>query len=127
MAGGLSASVQDNGLNHMKNNAAALHLVDGFDPDVHDRAWVIANSKGNAPLSSASFTGPANGPVSGRRLTMSSVSGSYTASLAAGAGDLWFVVVSATEVLGWSDETSERQLTSGQPMTAPAIPFGFKE
>lgn len=120
-------SVIDPALAFLKTNANAIHLVDGFDPAVNDRDWIIANTLGSAAVSSLDWTGPGDGPVDGRIITLAALSGTAVASLGAGLGDLGAVLISASEWLYFVNETSEREIVSGEAIDFPSVPVRIRD
>lgn len=119
--------VVDAALNHLVTNVNAIHLVNGFNPAVHDRTWIIANTLGSAAVAGGNWTGPADGPVDGRIVTLAALSGTAVQSLGAGAGNLGIVFISVTDWLYFVDETSEREIVSGQAIDFPSIPIRIRD
>lgn len=59
-------TVIDAALSYIKTNATTLHVCSG---DPADRAAAITNSLADLAITSTDWTGPADGDVSGRKLT----------------------------------------------------------
>lgn len=123
----LADSVLDAALNALKTGTTAIHLTNGFNPDSHNRAWVLANSLANAAVVSGDWVGPSNGPVDGRQIVLNALTGIATGSLAAGAGNLVIVLISASEVVYSVNETSEREIVNGESIPFPQIPIRFRD
>lgn len=114
------SNVQDNGINYIKSNAAKVLLVKAYTPG-DSLATVTGNAVAEANVANGDFT--LSSPSAGvRRLTFGGKVGSATGTVAAGL-DLVFVFVSATEVLWMTDETTNMAVTSGNPITFPALQY----
>ncbi len=124
---GLRDAVTDVSLQALIDDVTAIHLTNGFDPSTNDRAWVIANSLANAAVVAGNWTGPVDGPVDGRMVTLASLTGTVLANLAAGAGDLRIVLITAADWYYWANETSERELVLGESIDFPAIPIRIRD
>jgi hypothetical protein len=115
-----NSTVQDNGINHIKNNAVKVLLVKAYTAG-DSLATVTGNAVAEANVASGDFT--LSTPSAGvRRLTFGGKVGSATGTVASGF-DLVFVFVSATEVLWMTDETTNMAVTSGNPITFPSLPY----
>lgn len=115
MAAFLTDNAMDALLNYIKNNTETLYICNAQPTTYADIATYAIGSK-----ASPSFTGPANGDSSGRKLTIDaitdgSVSATDTATHYALADD------TGTELL-WSQALSGSQaVTDGNTFTLPAI------
>ena len=123
----LADAVLDAALNNLKTTVNEIHLTNGFDPAIHDRAWVLANTLGGTAVASGNWTGPSDGPVDGRVITLAQLSATAVASLGPAAGDLRIVLISATEWLYWTNETSEKEIVSGESFDFPTIPIRIRD
>lgn len=118
MAKFLDDSLYDAALNVVKNNATELYLCSSQPAD---RAAAIAASCGSKTgLTSGSFTGPANGDVSGRKLTKSAETG-----ISAVTGTVTHAALcSATLLLSVTTVTSQAVVT-GNTINTPAFDIEF--
>jgi hypothetical protein len=121
MAKWISDTALDAALNAVKNGVTAEYLTSAY-AQADSYATVNGNKIGSATgMTSGSFTGPtASGQ--NRVLTVSQQTGTASATLAAGGGNLHVVLVDVggTKVWAATDETTEQAITSGNPITFPS-------
>lgn len=114
------SDVQDNGINHIKNNAAKILLVKAYTPG-DSYATVVGNSIAEAAVASGDFT--LSTPSAGvRRLTFGGKTAQASKTVAAGL-DLVFVFVTANSVLWMTDETTNMAVTENNPITFPQLVY----
>jgi hypothetical protein len=113
--------VLDAACNYIKNNVTEIYVC-ATQPTT--RATAISNALASRTgLSSASFTGPANGDLSGRKITKNAESGiSVTAN---GTGD-HVAMCSGTDLIQVTTMTSQ-VLTSGNTVNIPAYDVEFAD
>ena len=116
MAKTLDDTVIDGSLNIVKNGATQMALCSA-QPTTYAQAtstYMLALKTG---LSSSSFTGPADGDVSGRKLTKNAETGiSVTNS-----GTAIYVALCSGSVLLMVDTMTSQVLTSGNTVNTPAF------
>lgn len=113
MAAFLNDDVMDAALDEIKDNATALHICSGSVPVTYTAA--ITASLGNK--STPGFSGPGDGDVSGRKITMSAITdGSITATGTAAA----YAIVDGSRLLAAQLLASSQVVTSGNTFTLTA-------
>lgn len=112
-------NVLDNGLVYLRNEATALHVINGFAPETDTRASVIAGSLGTVAYAAADMAAPANHAPDGRAVVGNPKNITMTGSLGAGAGDVKLALISASIVLAVADETTERAISDGEVILWP--------
>lgn len=126
----LHSDVLDNGLAYLKNNCNAVCLIKAYSGG-DSYATVVGNSVCVVTVDNTDFTIADNGSFAGsRKISVGAQSG--TASANSGASpNLHFAYVDSvnSKVLGVTDETSDQVITSGNPVSFPALDplFTFKQ
>lgn len=119
MAKFLDDSLYDAALNVVKNGATELYICSSQPAD--RAAAITAALASKTGLTSGSYTGPANGDVSGRKLTKNAESG-LTAS--AGGNATHAALCSGSLLLAVTTITSQA-ITSGNTVNVPAFDIEF--
>ena len=117
MATWYSAQALDALLNRIKTESTTIHLLDTYSAG-QSYATVAGNSIGSASISDSDFTG-AVADGNNRKLTFNGKSGSATGNSSVKA--LHLAITSGSEVLAVTDETSNQDITSGNPITFPSF------
>lgn len=113
--------VFDNGLNYVKNNATEMYLTDGQPAD---RAAAIAGALASKTgLTSGSYTGPADGDVSGRKITKSAESGINVSVT----GNVNHVTLCSASKILIITVVTEQPVTAGNSINTPAYKFELKD
>jgi hypothetical protein len=114
------SDVLDNGPAYIAANAKEVLLVSSYTAG-DSYATVQTNKVGKATISSADFALASSG--FNRKLTFAGKTGAASATVAAG-NDLQFVFTDgAAKVLWAAQETSNMAVTSGNPLTFPALTY----
>ena len=116
MAKTLDDSVIDGSLNIVKNGATQLCLCSA-QPTTYAEAtstYMLALKTG---LSASSFTGPANGDASGRKLTVNATTGTTVTN----SGAAIYVALCSASVLLFVDTCSSQVLTAANTVNTPAF------
>lgn len=126
----LHADVLDNGLAYIKNNCDFILLIDAYSAD-DSYATVFSNAVCAVAVDASDFTISDNGSFAGsRKIAVGAQSGTASDDSIA-TPDLYFAYVdsTSTKVLAISDETSDQVITSGNPVSFPALDplFTFKQ
>jgi hypothetical protein len=113
--------VQDNGPALIKSAANAMHVIKAYTlGDTY--ATVLANSVGNASMTSADYTF-SNGAALSRLLT-TAAGKTAPASASSGAGPdlhIAFLDTAGSRVLWVTDETTDLAVTAGVSLTFPQL------
>ena len=115
-----SLNVLDKGLEHIVNNANEMRVVSNYTP-ADTYATVVSNTVCLISTSPTDYT-LGNQGTNGRQITVSAKSG--TASASSGAGpDLHVAICHSvgTDVLAVTDETTDQEITSGNPINVPSF------
>jgi hypothetical protein len=108
-------SVLDGALNIVKNGATQLSVCNA-QPTTYTQATVTYKLALKTGLTSGSFTGPANGDTSGRKLIVN-----QQATIAVDAsGDATHIAICSGSVLLYVTTCTTQTLTSGNTVTVPA-------
>lgn len=120
MAKWVASSVLDNGLNQIKNSATAMLLIKAYSAG-DSYATVLSNVLCTIAMTSGDFTISSSG--SNRQLVTASKSG--TASANSGpTPNLHVAFTNGTDTVYWvTDESSDQVITSGNPISVPAITY----
>lgn len=120
MAKWVASSVLDNGLNQIKNSATAMLLIKAYSAG-DSYATVLSNVLCTIAMTSGDFTISSSG--SNRQLVTTSKSG--TASASSGpTPNLHVAFTNGTDTVYWvTDESSDQVITSGNPISVPAITY----
>jgi hypothetical protein len=116
MAKTLDSSVIDGSLNVVKNGATQMCLCSA-QPTTYAQAvttYMLAIKTG---LTSGSFTGPAAGDVSGRKLTKNAETGISVTNT----GTVLFVAFCTASLLLFVDTVTSQVVTAGNTMNTPAF------
>lgn len=113
----------DGGLSFIRSNVNAVWLVPGYTTAM-TRAAADAAKLAAVAMTSGDMTLGSSGLD--RTLTFASKSGTASAT-AAGPHDLHIVYVDGTRILHATDETTDQGITSGNPVTFPAIVLTAKQ
>jgi hypothetical protein len=122
MAKWVNASVLDNGLNQIKNNATRMLLIKAYTSgDVYGTVTAVSNIVATVNTTSATFT------LSGASNRVLTTTASLTATASASSGatpDLHIAFTDGTANVLWvTDETSDQVITSGNTITFPSITY----
>ena len=121
MAKWVKSTVLDDGINVIKNTATKMLLISAYTAGDSD-ATVLANA-----LNAAVVMAPTDFTVaaSGNNRTLTVVAGkTSTASASAASPDLHIAFMTAANAVLWvTDETSNQAITSGNPITFPALVY----
>lgn len=125
MAKHFHTDVFDNGLQEIIDDGNEIHLISDYTAG-DNYATVTGNSLGNATIGGGDKALAADG--TGRKVALSSVSGTATATDASPT-DLHFAILDTTgsRVLAVTDETTDQGITSGNPLTFPALDFSIAQ
>lgn len=115
MATWFETSALDSLLSYIKTNATHVWLLDDYTQG-QNYATVQGNKIGEAAITSGDFTGPS---ASGNNRTMDFNGKSGSATANSTLADLHIAIVSGTEVLAVTNETSKQSITNGNPITFP--------
>ncbi len=108
MARSVNNAVLDAALNHLKNNGTRIDIC-ATEPTTYAAA-TSTNSLGNVTIDSTDFTGPADGDVSGRKITVNAQTGiSITTS---GTAD-HLAVTNGVDTLLYVTTITSQAVTSG--------------
>lgn len=129
----IGTKVFDSGLSAIKAAATAgnlvMRLTEGWViGDTY--ATVLTKSRGNVSLADADVSAPANDGSSppNRRVTISAktIPGASTTTAT---GDLHIVLVdsSTSSVLAVTDETTDQDIVTGNPVNVPSFTVGFNQ
>ena len=113
MATWLETNAMDGVLSYIKDNAAHVWLLDNYIQG-QDYATVEANKVGEAAVSDGDFTGPAPDGLN-RKMNFNGKSGMASADSVV--SNLHVAIVSGSEVLICTNETSNQAIYSGNPLT----------
>ena len=121
MAKWVKSTVLDDGINVIKNTATKMLLISAYTAGDSD-ATVLANA-----LNAAVVMAPTDFTVaaSGNNRTLTVVAGkTSTASASAASPDLHIAFLTTANAVLWvTDETSNQAITSGNPITFPALVY----
>lgn len=108
-------TVFDQSLNYIKNNAVKVHAC-AMGASANSYTNITTNELGSLAITSANFTGPANGPVSGRDMQLNAndipitVGGTADAiALTDGAANWYVVSTLAATVVVSNGDTLQQQ------------------
>jgi hypothetical protein len=121
MAKYLHPDVLDNGPALIKSAAAAMHVIKAYALE-DSYATVIANSVGNASMTSADYTLSSGASLS--RLMTTAAGKTAPASASSGAGPdlhIAFLDTAGSRVLWVTDETTDLVVTAGVSLTFPQL------
>lgn len=118
MAKWVRSLTQDNGLNDVKTNAIAVHLIKAYTlADTY--ATVISNSLATSSMASGDYT---LAGTTTRTLTSATKSGIATTANSGASPNLHFAFTDGSAAVIWvTDETTDQVITSGNTMTFPAL------
>ena len=114
--------VIDNGLQHIIDQAAGnvdMFLIKAYAQG-DSYATVVGNNNGTINTAAGDYTLGDSGTYD-RKLTVSEKSGSASGSASAPDLHIAIVDVSSTKVLAVTDETSDQDITAGNPITVPTF------
>lgn len=104
-------------LNNIKTTATTVHLLDTYST-ADNYSTVSGNSIGNAAITDTDFTGSqANGD--NQELIFNGKGGTATSNSTV--KNLHIAITSGSVVLAVTDETSDQDITNGNPITFPAF------
>jgi hypothetical protein len=119
MAKGVISAVQDNGLNHIKNNCDLIAAVIAFTPgDAYATVMADANVVAQAPMTAADLV--ISDGASGARV-LTSASKVDTDTNAGNPTHILFLDAEGTTVLAWTDESGSVVGTEGGALRIPSI------
>jgi DNA-binding beta-propeller fold protein YncE len=118
MAKTLDDSVIDGSLNIVKNGATQLCLCSA-QPTTYAEATATYMLVLKTGLTAGSFTGPVNGDVSGRKLTVNAISGTNVTN----SGTAIYVALCSGTVLLLVDTCTSQVLTAGNTVNTPAFKY----
>jgi hypothetical protein len=116
MAKTLDDSVIDGSLNVVKNGATQMCLCSA-QPTTYTEATATYMLVLKTGLTSSSFTGPANGDTSGRKLTKTAETGIPVTNT----GTVLFVAFCSATVLLFVDTCTSQVVTAGNTANTPAF------
>ena len=116
MAKTLDDSVIDGSLNIVKNGATQMALCSA-QPTTYAEAVTTYKLVLKTGLTSGSFTGPANGDASGRKLTKNAETGITVDA----SGTALYVALCSGSVLLFVDTCTSQVLTAGNTVNTPAF------
>jgi hypothetical protein len=116
MAKTLDDSVIDGSLNIVKNGATQLCLCSA-QPTTYAEATATYMLVLKTGLTSGSFTGPVNGDVSGRKLTVNAITGTSVTN----SGTAIYVALCSGTTLLLVDTCTSQGLTAGNTVNTPAF------
>jgi hypothetical protein len=116
MAKTLDDSVIDGSLNIVKNGATQMALCNA-QPTTYTQATATYKLALKTGLTSASFTGPADGDSSGRKLTKNAETGITVDT----GGTALFVALCSASILLFVDTITSQVLTAGNTCNTPAF------
>jgi hypothetical protein len=120
MAKWVAASVLDNGINQIKNNATRMCLIKAYAA-ADSYATVAGNIIAEAAMTSTDYTLSSVG--NDRRATTATKSIAASASSGASPNLHVAFIDAATNVLWVTDETSDQVVTSGNTVNFPALTY----
>lgn len=129
MAKWVHANVLDGGLNYLKNNCDKIALVSGYaagDPYATVTAAILAE----APMTASDLVITSSG--SDRVLTTAAgkqdAAANASNTTGQGAGNhIVFLNTAGSEVLWATEETSDQDIVSGNPVTFPSLTYTAKQ
>lgn len=120
----VNALVLDNGLNYIKDNGTALHLINGYT-NGDSYAVVVAASICEVTIDSTDFTLDTPAATSNRRITLAAQSGTADGA-ASGTPPLHYAIVDVanTEVLWVTDESNNpTEVAISDPVEFAAVAY----
>ena len=110
-------TVLDAACDYVKNNITEMYVCSGANNPANRAAAISAALASKTNLTSASFTGPADGTTSGRKITKNAETGiSVSAS-----GDATCIVLCTGALLKHVHPVTLQNLTSGNTVNTPAF------
>lgn len=104
-------------LNNIKTSCTTIHLLDDYSA-AHNYATVTGNSIGSAAITDTDFTGSqANG--NNQELIFDGKSGTATSN--SSVKNLHLAITSGSVVLAVTNETTNQDITNGNPITFPSF------
>lgn len=122
MAKTVDDSVLDAALNAVKNGATQLCICNA-QPTTYAEATSTYKLALKTGLTSGSFTGPVNGDVSGRKLTINAITGITVDT----GGTAIYVALCSGSVLLYVDTCTSQVLTTGNTVNTPAFKIEFTD
>ena len=119
MAKFLDDSLYDAALNVIKNNATEMYLCSSQPAD--RAAAISAALASKTGLTSGSYTGPANGDASGRKLTKNAETGISVT----GNGNVTHIALCSGSLLLAVTTVTSQAVTSGNTVNTPAFDIEF--
>jgi hypothetical protein len=113
----IADAIMDAACDYVKNNITEMYICSGANNPATRAAAITAALASKTNLTSASFTGPADGTVSGRKITKNAETGiAITAS-----GDATNVCLCSGTTLLAVHQMTLQNLTSGGTVNTPAF------
>ena len=111
----IDSSVYDAALNDIKNNVTQI-IVCSAEPTTYAEATSTYKIASKTGLTSGSFTGPAAGDVTGRKLTVNAITTDNATATATGT----HVALCTGSVLKAVTTMTSQSITTGNPVNIPA-------